>query len=729
MLRAGDFVGRYQIERRLGLGGMGTLYLAHDPVLDRHIALKFLLGDIDMPGTRERFVREARAAAALSHPNIVTIYDYGDYQSQPYIVMEYIHGETLAELIRRRAEVTVTRKLQWIEELCTAVGYAHAREIIHRDIKPLNLMVDSYGRLKVLDFGIARMRGTLASNATALVGTPGYCAPEQIKGGEVDLRSDIFSIGVVCYELLAYKEAFGNDSVPAVTNRVLNEEPVSISDINPEVEAELEDVVMQALQKPAEARFQTAEGLRLALANVRARLESETDATTFPYVSPLGPSRPKKKASSPKAAPGGAWAAADTVYQDAVAGAVATPPPDHKRTDREIAARLRVAQVQELVLAAEKHLEANELLEAEEACRRALELDDVHPGALAILTEVDAVRDQVVAEYLTQASDALVRGDTGSMQSLLDRVHELDPTNPDAAQLHRELRVKKADQGLAQRRKQAFDKSIELAKAALATGAHDEALEHAREALEIDPSSAVALRLQDDALGGADGTVVLHAPRGATPLPRGTTPRPRGATPGRPPRTAASSETVVRPATGPRATRPATTPLPKPKPAPKAPAIDWTSLSSQWWARPAWQRWTVAVVPALVVAVALGVALWPKPAPPPPQSVVIDAVPWGLVTAMQDEAGAAVALPADRHTPFTMMLPPGTYRVTMQGPPPAPPQTMNLVVEPGKPARAIGTFTPISAEQYFAPYLAQTAPAPEAPAPDRTSPPPPVSTP
>jgi tRNA A-37 threonylcarbamoyl transferase component Bud32/tetratricopeptide (TPR) repeat protein len=717
MLRAGDFVGRYQIERRLGLGGMGTLYLAHDPVLDRHIALKFLLGDIDLPGTRERFVREARAAAALSHPGIVTIYDYGDYQSQPYIVMEYIHGETVAEVIRRRAAVTVGQKLRWVEELCTAVGYAHARGIIHRDIKPLNVMIDSYARLKVLDFGIARMRGTLTSNSTALIGTPGYCAPEQIKGGEVDLRSDLFSIGAVCYELLGYKEAFGNDSVPAVTNRVLNEEPVPVSRLNAEVDADLEAVVMKALQKPADARYQTADAFREALAGARVRLESEIEATTVRYVSPVGPSA---RSGAVAVASASASVPPDSVFsQDTVAGAVATPPPDPRRTDRENAARQRVLQVQALVRAAQAHLQANELQQAEEACYQALKLDDAHPEALAILSEVEADREHAVNEYLTQARHGLDRRDTGSVKDLLERIHDLDPTNDDAAQLNRELRLLRVDLERAEKRKQTFNRCIELAEAALAQGAHDEALEHARDALEIDPSSPKALQLQDEALGG-DRTIVRHTPsRGATPTPRGSTPRPSGATPSRGatpgkarPVTPSADSTVVRQTPGSRPARVA--PSPQTKPQAKPPAVDVAALLKRWQGLTPAVRWTIASVPALIVAVALGVAFWPAPVPPQPQAVVLDAVPWGLVTSIRDEAGAQVALPADRHTPFTMMLPPGTYVVTMQGPTAAAGQKpINLLIEPGKPARAIGSFTPMSAEEYFAPYLVPPAPAVE----------------
>jgi serine/threonine-protein kinase len=203
MFEPGSQIGRYEIQRRLGRGGMGTVYVAHDPVLGRMVAIKVFAGELDMPDARERFSREARAAAALSHPNIVTVYDFGELDAQPFIVMEYVAGETLAALIRRKVPVSTADKLRWMEELSAGAGYAHQMQVVHRDIKPANLMIDRTGRLKILDFGIARMLG-IASNTSVMIGTPGYMAPEQITGDPVDHRADQFSIGVVFYELLAY---------------------------------------------------------------------------------------------------------------------------------------------------------------------------------------------------------------------------------------------------------------------------------------------------------------------------------------------------------------------------------------------------------------------------------------------------------------------------------------------------------------------------------------------
>ena len=173
MLQPGSQIGRYEIQRKLGRGGMGTVYVAHDPVLGRLVAIKVFATDLDLPDASHRFAREARSAAALNHPHIVTVHDYGDVASQPFIVMEHVQGETLAETIRRRVPVPLTEKLRWIEELCAGAAYAHRSGVLHRDIKPTNLMVNRSGQLKILDFGIARMMGTLSPKATALVGTPG----------------------------------------------------------------------------------------------------------------------------------------------------------------------------------------------------------------------------------------------------------------------------------------------------------------------------------------------------------------------------------------------------------------------------------------------------------------------------------------------------------------------------------------------------------------------------
>ena len=297
MLPDNRVIGRYEIRRHVAHGGMGTLYQAHDPVLGRPVAVKVFRGDLELPDSQARFQREAEAAAKLNHPNIVTIYDSGVFEQQPYMVMEFIDGQTLAHLIRRHEPVPISTKLRWMEELCSAVAYAHRQNVIHRDLKPLNLMIDAHGHLKVLDFGIARMRGALVSHATARIGTAGYMAPEQIRGGNIDHRSDLFSIGVVCYELISSVEPFAAEVDVAITNRILEDEPKPLQELDPKIEPLLAELVWKALRKDPNSRFQDAESMRTAFAAVRRQIE----ATQSDSGGPCSPSRATHRDHAPLA--------------------------------------------------------------------------------------------------------------------------------------------------------------------------------------------------------------------------------------------------------------------------------------------------------------------------------------------------------------------------------------------------------------------------------------------
>jgi serine/threonine-protein kinase len=193
------FIGRYQILEKIGDGGMGSLYLARDPAIDRLVAIKLLRRGFDTDALRERFAREARAAGRLRHTHIVTIFDVGEHDGDPFIAMEFLAGETLAELIRQEARLSLSRRLELLEELCDGLAYAHRAGLVHRDIKPANLMVDADGVLKILDFGIVRVDESGITQSGVLVGTINYMAPEQVLGIAVDHRSDIFAVGLVAY--------------------------------------------------------------------------------------------------------------------------------------------------------------------------------------------------------------------------------------------------------------------------------------------------------------------------------------------------------------------------------------------------------------------------------------------------------------------------------------------------------------------------------------------------
>jgi predicted Ser/Thr protein kinase len=271
-------IGRYQVVRFLGRGGMGEVYLARDPVLDRNVAIKLVGSEQDDAAARKRLIREARAAGGLRHPNIVTIFDAGEHGGRSYIAMEYVPGETLSSLIARRTALPLSRKLELIEHACAGLAHAHHLGVVHLDIKPDNLILDETGVIKVLDFGVARvLHGETV--ATQLVGgTLRYMSPEQLQGRELDLRSDIFSLGCSLFELIAYAPAYAGSTNEIVT-RIVNGPVPRLSDVVANVDSRLADVVSRAMAlRPAE-RYQDAEELRVELTRLRGEISGVTAGT------------------------------------------------------------------------------------------------------------------------------------------------------------------------------------------------------------------------------------------------------------------------------------------------------------------------------------------------------------------------------------------------------------------------------------------------------------------
>jgi serine/threonine protein kinase len=276
-------IANYDVERRLGRGAMGTVYLARDRELGRHVAIKLIQADVDSPDMRERFNREARSIAALNHPNIVTLYHAGQEDTLPYLVLEYIDGRSVQQMIAQRDPVPLPQRLLWIEQLCEGLQYAHERGIIHRDIKPANLMIDHLVRLRILDFGIARIFGESRTQMSTLIGTPAYMAPEYIRGDGIDARADVFAAGAVAYELVSYERAFSGDTQSTIMHRVLSEMPRRFVESGVgELDPELEGIVFRALSKAPESRFQTAREFAAAIRTVRTRVEASPLALATP---------------------------------------------------------------------------------------------------------------------------------------------------------------------------------------------------------------------------------------------------------------------------------------------------------------------------------------------------------------------------------------------------------------------------------------------------------------
>src|ERR1700731_3707590 len=279
--------GRYEIIGELGRGAMGVVYKAMDPVIGRTVAVKTIrLSEegtgLTRPELLDRFQTEARAAGLLTHPNIVVVFDAGEEDGLYYIIMELVEGRSLQALLDDGHSFPLPRVLRIMEQACSALQFAHERNVVHRDIKPANLMLTGDDTVKVTDFGTAKILqfGTV-QQTTHVMGTPSYMSPEQVKGRPVDGRSDLFSLGVLLYEILTGEKPFPGQSITTVIYKIVNEEPIPPRTLNPSLHQGLSDIVMRALAKEPEVRYQSCRELLEALRNYRALIPADRspDAT------------------------------------------------------------------------------------------------------------------------------------------------------------------------------------------------------------------------------------------------------------------------------------------------------------------------------------------------------------------------------------------------------------------------------------------------------------------
>ena len=293
----GRTVSHYRILEKLGEGGMGVVYKAEDTTLDRVVALKFLSQNLTSdPTEKERFYHEAKAASALNHPNITTIHEIQAHDNQLFIAMEFVEGQTLKQLIERESLPT-KRVLDIAVQVCEGLAAAHEKEIVHRDIKSENIMLTPRGQAKIMDFGLAKVKeSTKLTKAGSTLGTAAYMSPEQARGEEVDHRSDIFSFGVVLYELLTGQLPFKGEHHAAIAYSIINEEPQPVVRYNNRVSAGLERIVFKALAKDKEERYQHADDL---LADLRRERKSLEYVRTTTLAQPIERQRPLRKKMLP----------------------------------------------------------------------------------------------------------------------------------------------------------------------------------------------------------------------------------------------------------------------------------------------------------------------------------------------------------------------------------------------------------------------------------------------
>jgi len=281
-------IGKYEITDLLGQGAMGVVYRALDPVLSRYVAIKVMSHGIAADQElRDRFMREARAAGSLQHPNIITIYDFGDEAGSLYIAMEYIEGSDLSEIMARRDPLPLGGKLDILIGALHALDYAHSRGVVHRDVKPANIRVSTDGRAKLMDFGIARLEKSDLTKSGMMVGTPDYMAPEQVTGGVVTPATDVFAMGVVLYEFLTNRRTFDGDTLHAVLYKVVSEQPPPLRSVSQAIPPSLQPIVDRALAKDPAHRYQSAGDMARDLAKVRSALGAALTVSVAARATPL----------------------------------------------------------------------------------------------------------------------------------------------------------------------------------------------------------------------------------------------------------------------------------------------------------------------------------------------------------------------------------------------------------------------------------------------------------
>jgi len=430
-------IGKYRVQKIIGRGSMGTVYEALDPVFQRKVALKTVAARESDGLELTRFVREAQAAGRLQHRNIVTVYDVGEENGQPYIAMELVEGIDLERVIQEKRPLPVEWKIDVLRQICEGLAHAHGNGIVHCDIKPANVRVSAEGEVKIVDFGIALLQSSTRGGHHA--GTPHYMAPEQVEGKAVDLRADIFSVGAIAYELLAYRKPFEAESLTGVISKIAHGAVAPDPSALPGADYPgLPRVILKAMAKDPAERYQSLEQMRDALeALVR-------------QAAPRLLAREREAGPRPPAEEEAAGLAADV----------------------------------------EQARAAGQLQKALQLCARLRQLDPPRGGRLAGEVEA-AIRGQELEQIAAMALSYAADGELDLAFKIAAKMERLSPDSP----RHRELKSYLAEE----RARRTADLLIATAQEHLVLGNLDEAVAAAEEALSLNPSHAVAREIRQRA--------------------------------------------------------------------------------------------------------------------------------------------------------------------------------------------------------------------------------------
>jgi serine/threonine protein kinase len=433
-------IGKYRIVAEIGRGGTSHVYKAYDPTLDRHVAIKVIAAEASGDRIRRRrFEREAQAAALLNHRHIVKVYDFGSEDERLYIAMELLEGMDLKRALAEGRLERLGEKLEVAREIADGLAFAHVHGVVHRDLKPANIHLGPGGPAKIMDFGLARLRGSDITRSGMVMGTPHYMSPEQVRGEHVDARSDVFSLGSILYEMLAGRKPFDADSVHSVMYQVMKAEPRPLATLCPDLPPAASALVGKAMARSATERFVDGAEIREALAGILRSIgegqpAESPDSISIRVSAPASDRRltPPPGTSHPRLTRGLVAFLVATALLASVAVArrwerrfVPARPSGGSSSHAEIDALTRTL-VEGQVELARKTLAGGDPAEAARHARRALQFDAGNPSATETLHAALQAIDRLVGTALTEARTALDRGDTAAAAAAFWRLLQAD---------------------------------------------------------------------------------------------------------------------------------------------------------------------------------------------------------------------------------------------------------------------------------------------------------------
>ncbi len=434
-----DKIGKYEIVRVLGRGGMGTVYEAYDPLINRKVALKTMIPELAAnPDLKARFLREAQAAGGLRHRNIVTVYELADSDDRPFIAMEMVEGADLEQIIRDQRKLSIEWKIDVLRQICDGLGAAHRAGIVHRDVKPANVKVTPEGEVKIMDFGIAHLQSSKLTRDGLVLGTVHYTSPEQLQGGKLDNRSDIFAVGAIAYELIANRKPFTADSLTGVMYKLTHEpadaEGLPKTDYSPGLEA----IILKALATRPEDRYQSLSEMHDDLAKLVQEMASKLMGGD---VGQTGSAQTELRTELDQARAEGqlqrAWALCQKLKEQA---------PDDVAVSRvcaEIQAEIQEREVEQLVATAVAYADDGDVELAGKIMAKIERLAPESPRLADLRKRLEAERKRAAAErgrveaerHTAAARELLVEGKLDEARAAAEEALRLDPGHAQARQI------------------------------------------------------------------------------------------------------------------------------------------------------------------------------------------------------------------------------------------------------------------------------------------------------